>query len=160
MTMGEIIDLYPREADEAIDPNELNDEEVVDAFLSETLHPMSSRRIGETVVRLAGESERTDLSDTEISWRIRTTGLMVSTGDLDELTYERFIRDDATFRKMAEIAIATRDHAHGHETEREALNALRDLRSGVLHREQNDDRGDERWLDLVRRLGRLVNDVS
>lgn len=137
-------------AGEQLNPADISDQEAVQFFFSEVLHPSNQRKVGIVVQRMIGDRDSDGLTEIDQQWRKRMSEIMIDADDLDDESLDA----DTPLRTIDATLRSTRERARDLVDERRALRVLRDLRAGVTTREGLDRvRDDARWGELIRKLG-------
>ena len=158
--LNNVIDITDRLRDDDgyLDPEELSDIEVLDAFLSPFRHPSmetrSSSDIAEAVIDQLGHLPDKDFSAQQLAWRSRLMELMVDVDNVDDSVLDDWLENDEPLGLIYEALQKTRGVSEDMGTERKALLELRHLRGGVLNREQANLDDDEQWIRLIHKLMR------
>lgn len=75
--------------------------------------------------------------------------LMVDADAADDKLYTTWESTDLPFGALNDILHSTKERSNELIPERKALRLLRDLRAGVILREEVEERSDKRWMGLI-----------
>lgn len=150
----------PEGQGENLDPEELNEAELVDAFLAGYRHPSVATRSPEVIadrirraldpILSADDVQR--LSPQELEWRQAYMKLSVESIDLTDEQWAAQEEEDPVLQVMSGIMLVSRARTQDLAEQHHALLGLIDFRLGVTGR--HIDTNDEDWHRIVQLLFR------
>lgn len=137
-----------------VDPENLSDDAVIEAFFSQLVHPStgrSSEELARYVELLLSETSDQPPKAVHAAWRKRMIGMSVDVDELEDDELDGWLDNDTPMAAIYAVLRASRDNEKM-ISERTALLLLRNLRAGVLRRDEVSEVTGDEWIQLIGRL--------